>query len=73
MLQSNLETNATGLVQFGKNLSQILPPLASYISLMVICSLDALKKSSNKKETKIKKEIVEVFQQATYRKKRTGN
>ena len=27
---------------------------------MVICSLDALKKSSKKKETRIKKEIVEV-------------
>ena len=39
---------------------------------MVICSLDALKKSSKKKETKIKKEIVEVLQQASYRRKRTG-
>ena len=39
---------------------------------MDICSLDALKESSKKKETKIKKEIVEVSQQASYRKKRTG-
>ena len=39
---------------------------------MVICSLDALKKSPKKKETKIKKEIVEVLQQASYRRKRTG-
>ena len=28
---------------------------------MVMCSLDALKKSSTKKETRIKKEIVEVL------------
>ena len=40
---------------------------------MVICSLDTLKESSKKNETKIKKEIVEVLQQASYRKKRTGN
>ena len=40
---------------------------------MVICSLDALKKSLKKKETRIKKEIVEVLQQPSYRKKRTGN
>ena len=40
---------------------------------MVICSLDALKESSKKRETKIKKEISEVLQQASYRKKRTGN
>ena len=32
---------------------------------MVICFLDALKKSSKKKETRIKKEIVEVLQQAS--------
>ena len=31
---------------------------------MVICSLDALKRYSKKKETRIKKEIVEVLQQA---------
>ena len=36
-----------------------------YLSLTVFCSLDALKKSSNKKETRIKKEIVEVLQQAS--------
>ena len=40
---------------------------------MVICSLDALKESSKKKETKIKKKIFEVLKQASYRKKRTGN
>ena len=39
---------------------------------MVICSLDALKKSSKKEETRIKKEIVEVLQQALYRRERTG-
>ena len=39
---------------------------------MVICSLDVFKKSSKKKETRIKKEIVEVLQQASYSKKRTG-
>ena len=40
---------------------------------MVICSLDALKESSKKKETKRKKKTVEVLQQARYSKKRTGN
>ena len=40
---------------------------------MVIYSLDALQKSSKKKETRIKKEIVEVLQQASYRRKRAGN
>ena len=56
-------------------MSRILPTLASYnyllqsvsvnfyISLMVICSLDALKKSLKKKETRIKKDTVEVLQQ----------
>ena len=39
---------------------------------MVICSLDALKSYSMKKETRIKKEIVEVLQQASYRRKRPG-
>ena len=39
---------------------------------MVICSLDALQKSSKKKETRIKKKIVEVLQQATYSRKRSG-
>ena len=38
---------------------------------MVICYLDTLKKSSKKKETRIKKEIVEVLQQASYRRERT--
>ena len=40
---------------------------------MVSCSLDAFKKSSKKKETRIKKEIAEVLQHASYRRKRTGN
>ena len=40
---------------------------------MVTCSLDALKKLSNKKKTRIKKKIVEVLQQPSYRKNRTGN
>ena len=40
---------------------------------MVICSLDTLKKSSKKKETRIKKGIVEVLQQASDRKKKTRN
>ena len=39
---------------------------------MVICSLDALKKSSKKKETGIGKEIVEVLQLASDRRKNTG-
>ena len=39
---------------------------------MVICSLDALKKSSKKKETRRKKETVEVLHQASYRRKRSG-
>ena len=43
------------------------------ISLMFTCSIDTLKKSSKKKETTIKKEIVEVLQQPSYRKKRTEN
>ena len=40
---------------------------------MVICSLNGLKKSSKKKETRIKKEMVEVLQQGSYRRNRTGN
>ena len=36
-------------------------------------TLDALKKSSKKKETRIKKEIVDVLQQPSYCKKRTRN
>ena len=39
---------------------------------MVICSADALKKSSKKRETRIKKETVDVLQQATYRRTRSG-
>ena len=42
---------------------------------MVICSLDALKRSSKKKETRIRKEIVKVLQQPCYhqyRKNSTG-
>ena len=40
---------------------------------MVTCPLDALKESSKKKKTKIKKKVVEVLQQASYSKTRTGN
>ena len=40
---------------------------------MVTCSLDALKKSSKKKEMRIKKEKVEVLQQIIYSRKETGN
>ena len=36
---------------------------------MVICSLDALKMSSKKKETRTKKELVEVLQEPSYRQK----
>ena len=39
---------------------------------MVICPLDALKKSSKKKETGIEKEIVKVSQQASDRRNKTG-
>ena len=39
---------------------------------MVICSLDALNKSSKKKEARIMKEIVAVLQQASYPTKRSG-
>ena len=73
--------NTTGLLQFGFT-SYLHLPLKITISIinisilypiMVICSLDALKESSKKKETKIKKKIFEVLKQASYRKKRTGN
>ena len=40
--------------------------------IMVICSLDALKKSSKKKKMGIKKEIVEVLQQGSDHRKKTG-
>ena len=43
-----------------------------YIPIMVIFSLDAFKKSSKKKETGIEKEIVDVLQQASDRRKKTG-
>ena len=39
---------------------------------MVICSLEAFKKSSRKKEIEIEKEIVEVSQQASDHRKKTG-
>ena len=39
---------------------------------MFTCSLDALKKSSKKKEMRIKKEKVEVLQQTRYSRKETG-
>ena len=39
---------------------------------MLICSLDALKESSKKKETRIKKETVRVLQQASNRIKKSG-
>ena len=40
--------------------------------LMATCSLDALKKSSKKKEMRIKKEKVDVLQQTIYSGKETG-
>ena len=40
-----------------------------YHLLMVTCSLDALKKSSKRKEMRIKKEKVEVLQQTIYSRK----
>ena len=43
-----------------------------FISFIVFCSLDAVKKASKKKETKIKMEIVKVLQQASYRTQRSG-
>ena len=43
-----------------------------YLIYMVICSLDALKKTSRKKEMRRKRDIVEVLQQASYRRKRIG-
>ena len=38
---------------------------------MVTCSLNALKKSSKRKEMRIQKEKVEVLQQTIYRRKET--
>ena len=43
-----------------------------YFSFIAFCSLDALKKASKKKETRIKMEIVEVLQQASYCRQRSG-
>ena len=39
---------------------------------MVTCSLDALKKSSKRKEMRIKKVTVEVLQQTIYSRKEAG-
>ena len=39
---------------------------------MVICSLDALQKSSKKQETGIEKKIVQVLEQGTDSRKKTG-
>ena len=50
-----------------KLIYQFLYPNKGYI-----CSLDALKESSKKKETKIKKKIVEVLQQASTVKRGQG-
>ena len=44
-----------------------------YHLLLVTCSLDALKKSSKRKEIRIKKENVEVLQQTIYIKKKCYN
>ena len=43
-----------------------------YHLLMVTCSLDALKKSSKRKEMRIKKQKVEVLEQTIYSRKKTG-
>ena len=66
LLQPDLVINVTGLVQLGKNLNHILPPLASqdyllesnfvklihqfFILFMVTYSLELLEKSSKKKK-----------------------
>ena len=81
-----LVINTTGLLQFGFTYYLHLPlkitisifnisiiNISILYPIMVICSLDVLKESSKKKETKIKKKIFEVLKQASYRKKRTGN
>ena len=44
----------------------------SFFLYLIYGYVDALKESSKKKETRIKKEIVDVLQQATYRRKRSG-
>ena len=43
-----------------------------YHLLMVTCSLDALKKSSKRKEMRIKQEKVKMLQQTIYSGKKTG-
>ena len=43
-----------------------------YLSLMFICTLAALKKSSKNKETVIEREMVEVFKYASERRKKAG-
>ena len=43
-----------------------------YHLLMVTCSLDTLKKSSKRKEMRIKKEKVEVLQRTAYSRNETG-
>ena len=85
LLQPYLVGNVPDLVRFGKKLSYILYPLVSYIYLLqsisvkliyqflyLINGLDPLKKSSKKKETRTGKETVEMLQQASDRKKKTG-
>ena len=44
--------------------------ITSYLSLMFIRTLTALKKSSKKKETEIQKEMVEVLKYASDRRKK---
>ena len=43
-----------------------------YLSLMFICTLTALKKSSKMKETEIEKEIVELLKHANDQRKKAG-
>ena len=43
-----------------------------YFSLMFICTLAALKKSSKKKETETEKEMVNVLKYASDRRKKAG-
>ena len=40
---------------------------------MITCSLDALKKSSKRKEMRMKQEKAEMLQQTIYSRKETGN
>ena len=58
LLQLYLVISVTGLVEPNEQSS--------------VRSLDALKKSLKKKETRTKKEIVDVLQQASYGRKRLG-